>query len=222
MKRVTETGWGRELLKRLQIFLAVDIGIVTFCLLEERIDWLYNTQLPFFSTILIVMGTFLGYANLVKSRVAAGDKGGEPDQSYDHYGDRWGILKEEGEKGDDQFAPPLKEEEGKGAPGEGNQFCSSISQDSEGKNRKKEMADQGEMGEGKEPSTTPPFGKRVATALALSIKGGFNWLRILGYIFLILSFFFLHSRGIFEPIPFLFGVSVVPAVSLALLLFSRP
>jgi len=54
-----------------------------------------------------------------------------------------------------------------------------------------------------------------------SFKGGINFIRIIGYVFLIVSFLWLSRNGFFDVLSFLFGVSIVPLVSLFYLLKKR-
>ena len=58
-------------------------------------------------------------------------------------------------------------------------------------------------------------------AVLFSFRGGINFIRILGYVFLIASFLWLNSNGFFDVLSFLFGVSIVPLVSLFYLLKKR-
>ncbi len=150
-----------------RILIAVDIGIVVFCYLEDNQIWLYNTQLAFFSTSLIILGSFIGYSNSVRRQIENGNVGED-------------ILK----KYDDKF--DLYDEEDK------------IDLD---KVKQKKF--------------------KWYEAILFSFKGGFNFLRILGYISLIASFIYLNKLGIFDVISFLFGVSIVPAVSLVYILILK-
>lgn len=52
--------------------------------------------------------------------------------------------------------------------------------------------------------------KRVAGG----IGGSFSLFRLFGYLFLILSFFYLNRHGLFLPFAFLAGLGVVPLVTL--------
>ncbi|MEO1942068.1 MAG: hypothetical protein ABGW77_04165 [Campylobacterales bacterium] len=139
-------------LKVLQVILAVDVGVVLFCWLEKRWDWLVNTQLALFSTLLIVVGSFTGYRRLVEKR-------------------------REGERGGGKSAEVPQKESEKGAP--------------------------------------------LSERLLIGIGGSLNPLRILGYGALIGSFFYLQNNYLFQPIPFLFGVSIVPALSLLVSYLNR-
>ena len=52
-------------------------------------------------------------------------------------------------------------------------------------------------------------------------KGGTNFIRISGYILLIVSFLCLNNSGFFDILSFLFGVSIVPLISSIYLLNCR-
>jgi hypothetical protein len=160
-------------LKVLQVILAVDVGVVLFCWLEERWDWLLNTQLALFSTLLIVVGSFAGYRRLVERRV---EEGAVPEGQEPGFQDRWEILEREGEEGG-----PAEVERGP-------------------KERKK-----------------VPLWQR----LLIGFGGAFTPLRLLGYGALIGSFLYLQNNYLFRPIPFLFGVSIVPALALVVSWFHR-
>ena len=145
----------------IRILIAVDIGIVVFCYLEDNDIWLYNTQLAFFSTSLIILGSFIGYSNSVKAQLENGNVGEDILKKYE---DPYNLDDEEDE---------IKIEKIK---------------------RSNKL--------------------KWYEALLFSFKGGFNFLRILGYVFLIASFIYLSKLKIFDVVSFLFGVSIVPAIAL--------
>ena len=146
-----------------RILIAIDVGIVVFCYLEDNLIWLYNTQLAFFSTSLIVLGSFIGYSNSVRRQIENGNVGED-------------ILK----KYEDPYNMDDEEDE----------------------------IDKKKLKEFKKSKL------KWYEALLFSFKGGFNFIRILGYAFLIISFIYLNNQGIFDVYSFLFGVSIVPAVAL--------
>ena len=150
-----------------RILIAVDVGIVVFCYLEDNQIWLYNTQLAFFSTSLIILGSYIGYSNSIKKQLQEGNVGED-------------ILK----KYEDPYNMDDEEDE---------------------------------------INYTPKREKKLKwyEALLFSFRGGINFIRILGYVFLIASFIYLNRLGIFDVISFLFGVSIVPAVSLIYLFLQR-
>ena len=153
----------REVLNLIRVLIAVDIGIVVFCWLEDNIIWLYNTQIAFFAVSLIVIGSFIGYSNIVRKSIENGNVGEDILKKYD---DKFDLYEEDDE---------IKEKEL-------NEY------------KKKKL--------------------KWYEALLFSFKGGFNLIRILGYVALIAGFLWLKNSGAFDFLSFLFGVSVVPAVSL--------
>ncbi len=153
----------REVLNLIRVLIAVDIGIVVFCWLEDNIIWLYNTQIAFFAVSLIVIGSFIGYSNMVRKSIENGNVGEDILKKYD---DKFDLYEEDDE---------IKEKEL-------NEY------------KKKKL--------------------KWYEALLFSFKGGFNLIRILGYVALIAGFLWLKNSGAFDFLSFLFGVSVVPAVSL--------
>ena len=65
----------KELLKVVRILFAIDVGIVMFCYLEDNMKWFLNTQVAFFSVSFIVLGSFVGYSNLVRKNLEEGNVG---------------------------------------------------------------------------------------------------------------------------------------------------
>ncbi len=146
-----------------RILIAVDIGIVVFCYLEDNMIWLFNTQTAFFATSLIILGAFIGYSNMVKLNLQNGNVGEDILKKYE---DPYNLDDEEDEV-------------------------------------KKEDLEK-----------LKPKKLKWYEALLFSFKGGFNFIRIFGYIFLIAGFLWLAYSKRFDAISFIFGVSIVPAVSL--------
>ncbi|GAB6074742.1 hypothetical protein [Nautilia lithotrophica] len=160
----------REFLNVLRVLIAVDVGIVVFCYLEDNMIWLYNTQIAFFSVSLIILGSFIGYSNMVKAQLQNGNVGED-------------ILK----KYEDPYNLDDEEDE--------------IQQKELEKYKKRKL--------------------KWYEAILFYFKGGFNFIRIFGYVALIAGFLWLSKNNIFDYISFLFGVSVVPAVALIYLFVSR-
>lgn len=55
--------------KFLKIFLSIDLAIIVFCVLQGNMIWLLNTQIAFFSSLIITVGSFLAYQKNIKNRV---------------------------------------------------------------------------------------------------------------------------------------------------------
>ncbi|AZV46370.1 hypothetical protein C3L23_03505 [Nautilia sp. PV-1] len=160
----------REFLNILRVLIAVDVGIAVFCYLEDNTIWLYNTQIAFFSVSLIILGSFIGYSNMVKAHIKNGNVGEDILKKYE---DPYNLDDEEDE---------IQEKELE-----------------KYKNRKLKWYE----------------------AVLFYFKGGFNFLRIAGYVALIAGFIWLSKNNIFDYLSFLFGVSVVPAVSMIYLFALR-
>jgi hypothetical protein len=52
-----------------KVFISFDIGIILFCLLQDNMIWLINTQIAFISSLLIIIGSYLGYKRNIKKRL---------------------------------------------------------------------------------------------------------------------------------------------------------
>lgn len=57
-------------MKIVNALLAVDIGIIIFCMMSGNRHWLYTTQIGFFSSSLIIFASMKSYRNMVEKRVA--------------------------------------------------------------------------------------------------------------------------------------------------------
>ena len=155
------------MLKLVRILLAIDIGIVVFCYLENNFVWLLNTQIAFFTSSLIIIGSFIGYSNLVRANLENGNVGED-------------VLK----KYEDPYNMDDEEENVEYKPQEIKKL-------------------------------------KWYEAFLFSFKGGFNFIRILGYVSLIAGFIFLVKKEMFDVISFLFGISIVPAIALIYLYLQK-
>ncbi len=54
--------------KALKIFFIIDFGVILFCMLSGHSDWLINTQIAFFSSLMVTIGSYLGYQQNIKAR----------------------------------------------------------------------------------------------------------------------------------------------------------
>ncbi len=55
--------------KFIKVFLIVDLIVILFCLFQGNITWLLNTQVAFVSSLLITIGSYLGYKRNIEKRV---------------------------------------------------------------------------------------------------------------------------------------------------------
>jgi hypothetical protein len=52
-----------------KVFLIVDFAVIVFCIISSNYIWLLNTQVAFISTVIITVGSFLGYKKNIEKRV---------------------------------------------------------------------------------------------------------------------------------------------------------
>ena len=78
--------------KTLSIFIVVDLLVVILCLLVGETNWVLNTQIAFFSSLLVTSASYLGYKKNILKRVAGHvnedddyDELDKMDDSYDLY-----------------------------------------------------------------------------------------------------------------------------------------
>jgi len=80
-----------------KVFLIVDIGVILFCLLQGNMDWFLNTQIAFISSLLITIGSYLGYKRNIEKRVentVPEDFKDTPD-TYDQIDDRFDLYSDD-------------------------------------------------------------------------------------------------------------------------------
>jgi len=185
----------KNIIKLVRILLAVDVGVVLFCVLENNFAWFLNTQIAFFSASMIILGSFVGYKNLVTNQVEAGNSGKnvleeyeDKYQFYEEFDYKWYVADfKDLNKGliwtttKPQNFYVLRKIE-------------LITDDNPEKSKIKKL----------------PWYK----AFFLSFKGGFNLLRISGYIVLILGFLWLSRNEMFDFASYFFGLTLVPALAL--------
>jgi len=183
------------MIKLVRILLAVDVGVVLFCVLENNMSWFINTQVAFFSASMIIIGSFVGYKNLVSKQVESGNQGKnvleeyeDKYQFYEEFDYKWYVadFKDLNKGLIWNYKKPknfyvLRKIE-------------FITDDTPEKSKIKKL----------------PWYK----AIFLSFKGGFNLLRIFGYIVLILGFMWLNRNEMFDFASYFFGLTLVPALAL--------
>lgn len=75
--------------KSLKIFAIIDLGVIVFCLISGQYDWLINTQIAFISSLMVTIGSYLGYEKNVQKRaqdhITEDDSYDEIDKMDDKY-----------------------------------------------------------------------------------------------------------------------------------------
>ncbi len=169
-----------------KVFLALDAGVILFCLLQGNIVWLLNTQIAFISVVIIVIGSFLGYHRNISKQIDnfdidtqtsldndAIDKIEDP---YDLYSED-GII-EEREVSTEEFKEIVQEEKSK-------------------------------------------LKKNSLQNTIKSASGFASIYRIIGYILLVVGFFYLNNNQLFNAIAYVIGISIVPAAILVVSLIKK-
>jgi len=75
--------------KAFKVFFIIDLGVIIFCVLSSHYDWLLNTQIAFFSSLMVTIGSYLGYkknvSNAVENQMNEDDNYDEIDKMDDKY-----------------------------------------------------------------------------------------------------------------------------------------
>lgn len=162
--------------KFLKLFLIIDFGVIFFCLLQDNMIWLINTQSAFFTSIIITFGSYLGYKRNIQRRIGNTQVDEDQPDTIDKIEDPYDLYSELNEK-EDFTKEEIKE---------------IISEE------KKKL---------RSPKAT--------LKNTLFSAGGFASLyRVFGYILLVGAFFYLNNNNLFSAIPFLFGLFIVPLVTI--------
>ncbi|SFV49860.1 hypothetical protein MNB_SV-6-900 [hydrothermal vent metagenome] len=106
-------------IKILNTLLAIDIGIIIFCMISGNRHWLYTTQIGFFSSSLIIFASMKSYRNMIEKRVAnqtvLDDADRDPldeiDDPHELYSDEEATQKQEVTK--EEFVEIVNEEKAK-------------------------------------------------------------------------------------------------------------
>jgi len=98
--------------KALKIIFIVDFGVILFCFLQGEMFWILNTQIAFFSSLMVTVGSYLGYQKNIKARatdhVNDDDNYDEVDKMDDKY-DLYSPDVEQIEKAEEATPQEIKE-----------------------------------------------------------------------------------------------------------------
>ncbi len=81
--------------KIINTLLIVDIGIVLFCYLAGQRDWFINSQIAYFSSLVVVMASMYSYAQMVKTGVKNGAVTTSTNELLDKIEDPHGVFDED-------------------------------------------------------------------------------------------------------------------------------
>jgi hypothetical protein len=102
--------------KILNTLLAIDIGIILFCMLSGHRNWLYTTQIGFFTSALVIAASMVSYRRMIEKRLEQGDvlpqdELDKIDDPHDLYSEA--LEQESGEVSREEFAKVVNEEKAK-------------------------------------------------------------------------------------------------------------
>jgi hypothetical protein len=102
--------------KILNTLLAIDIGIILFCMLSGHRNWLYTTQIGFFTSALVIAASMVSYRRMIEKRLEQGDvlpqdELDKIDDPHDLYSEA--LDQESGEVSREEFAKVVNEEKAK-------------------------------------------------------------------------------------------------------------
>ena len=81
--------------RALKIFFIIDFGVVVFCFLSGNTIWLLNTQIAFFSSLFVIVGSYMGYVKNIQSRVETQVNSDDNYDEIDKMDDKYDLYSED-------------------------------------------------------------------------------------------------------------------------------
>ncbi|VAY86656.1 hypothetical protein MNB_ARC-1_34 [hydrothermal vent metagenome] len=78
-----------------KVFLIVDFVVIFFCLYQYRFDWILNLQFAFVSSLLIIIGSYLGYKQNIEKRASNYLVDTNEPDSIDMIDDKFDLYRDE-------------------------------------------------------------------------------------------------------------------------------
>lgn len=158
--------------KALKVFLIIDLGVVVFCLLSGNLNWLLNTQIAFFSSLFVTIGSYLGYMKNVQKRLETHKNHDDEYDELDQMDDKFDLYSPEVEQVEKEYTKEEIKEEIKKAK--------------------------------------QSLKKNTFKNFLGGISGMASAYRLVGYIGLIIGFFYLNNNGYLHVYSYVFGFTIVP------------
>lgn len=168
--------------KAIKIFFIIDLVVVLFCILSGELNWLLNTQIAFFSSLIVTAGSYLGYKRNIDKRV----------QTYENKDDHYDELDKMDDKYD-LYSPQVDEDE--------KEFTKEEIKEELAKSKK-------------------ALKKNNIRNMIGSFTGMASLYRLIGYIALIIGFFYLNNNGYLHIYSYVFGFIIVPISAIILSLIN--
>jgi len=160
--------------KIIKIFFIVDFGVVIFCLLSGEKLWMLNTQIAFFSSLFIIIGSYIGYKNNIQKQLD------EQNYTQDNTPDTIDKI-------DDQF----------------DLYSSEINEEIIENPTKQQIKE-----------AMKPIKQNHIKNLKQSFSAIGSIYRIVGYIGLVIGFFYLRNNHFLDIYSYFFGFMIVPISAL--------
>ncbi len=84
--------------KALKVFFIIDFGVILFCLLSGHTDWLINTQIAFISSLMVTIGSYLGYKKNIGIRAKEHHNDDDNYDELDKMDDKYDLYSDEVEQ----------------------------------------------------------------------------------------------------------------------------
>jgi hypothetical protein len=81
--------------KAFQVFIIMDLIVILFCIFMGQKDWLLNTQVAFFSSLFVTIGSYFGYKNNIQNRVKTHINDDDNYDEIDKMDDKYDLYSEE-------------------------------------------------------------------------------------------------------------------------------
>ena len=173
--------------KILNTLLAIDIGIIIFCMLSGHRSWLYTTQVGFFTSALVIAASMVSYRRMIEKRLEQHSAIPEDDR-------------DELDKIDDPHDLYSKDQESGGR-----------------ENKEKELSRDTFVKVVKEEKANQKASKRTVSQVMKDARGSFTLYRIGAYLLLVLGFFYLNRHHYLHIPSYLFSLSVPPIIVVIIL-----
>jgi len=81
--------------KAFQVSIIIDLIVILFCIFMGQTDWLLNTQVAFFSSLFVTIGSYFGYKNNIQNRVKTHINDDDNYDEIDKMDDKYDLYSEE-------------------------------------------------------------------------------------------------------------------------------
>jgi hypothetical protein len=174
--------------KILNALLAIDIGIILFCMLAGHRSWLYTTQIGFFSSALVIAASMVSYRRMIQKRLEY-----DPPELPEDERDELDKIDDPYELYDDEKHP-------------------------EKTDKTEELSKEEFVKVVNEEKAKQKARRRSISEVIKDSRASFSLYRIGAYILLVLGFFYLNRHDYLHIPSYLFSLSVPPVIVVIMLM----